>query len=224
MQAFDREELENEYKSHNNKLCITLQEIQGLIINSGETLEGNSFYTHNTLHFYNDLYTKQVNLFWCGKQAKTRICEIGFNAGHSTLLMLLGRDRTPLDFTIFDIGHHRYLKPCLDYIKKTFEHVLFEYIEGDSIITMPKWIEKNKKYIGTYDVVHVDGGHSEECIKNDMKNADMLVKVGGLVIVDDTNNEVINSYVNQYISSGNYIEVNILLTEGYPHRVLQKIK
>lgn len=39
-------------------------------------------------------------------QANTKICEIGFNAGHSAMLFLMGRDKTSADFTIFDIGHH----------------------------------------------------------------------------------------------------------------------
>jgi hypothetical protein len=193
-----------------------------LIIDSKGSLEGNSFYAHNTINLYTDLYTKQLNLFWCGKQALTKICEIGFNAGHSTMLLLLGRDKTPLDFTIFDIGHHPYTKPCLNYIKSQFPHVNFEYIEGDSTATVPVWIEANQGNIGLYDVVHVDGGHSEHCISNDMKNADRIVKKGGIVIIDDTNVHYINRYVDTYISSGKYREIDVLKTQGYPHRIIQK--
>jgi len=163
-----------------------------------------------------------LNLFWCGKQASAKICEIGFNAGHSTMLMLLGKDKTPLDFTIFDIGHHSYTKPCLDLIKSRFQHVNFEYIEGDSTLTMPKWIEDNQTLLGLYDVVHVDGGHSEHCISNDMKNADLLVKKHGILIIDDTDIHHINMYVDTYISSGKYREMDVLKTKGYPHRIIQK--
>jgi hypothetical protein len=151
------------------------------------------------------------------------MCEIGFNAGHSTMLMLLGRETTPLDFTIFDIGHHRYVRPSLSYIQSAFPHIRFEYIEGDSTKTMPTWIQAKPQHVGSYDVVHVDGGHSEHCITNDMKNADLLVKAGGIVIVDDTNSTIINNCVNEYLASGKYKEVNVLPTQGYPHRILQKI-
>jgi len=150
------------------------------------------------------------------------MCEIGFNAGHSTMLLLLGRDKTPLDFTLFDIGHHPYTKPCLDYIISQFPHIKFDYIEGDSTVAMPKWIEANHTQIGLYDVVHVDGGHSKHCISNDMKNADILVKRGGIVIIDDTNVSHINKYVDLYISTGKYREMDVLKTKGYPHRILQK--
>jgi hypothetical protein len=140
------------------------------------------------------------------------------------MLMLLGRSTTPLNFTIFDIGEHPYTKPTYKYIKSKFSHVNFEYVEGDSTVTMPQWINTHSEMIHKYDVVHVDGGHSDHCISNDMKNTDLLVKINGIVIVDDTNSDVINSYVDKYISSGNYVEINLLQTVGYQHRVIRKIK
>jgi hypothetical protein len=223
MVIFNSIELNNEYESYSNERQKHLNELKNIIIKSGDSLEGNSFYTHLSLNINNDLYTKQVNLFWCGKQSITRICEIGFNAGHSTMLMLLGRDKTPLDFTIFDIGEHPYTKPSLEYIRQKFENVNFEYIEGDSIITIPKWIEENKQYIEVYDVVHVDGGHSNECITNDMKNANLLVKENGIIIIDDTNMGHINNCVDLYLASGKYKELEVLQTKCYPHRIIKKI-
>lgn len=200
-----------------------MNDLKNIIINCNSYLEGNCFYHHCSLDIFPELYSKQVNLFWCGKFANNNICEIGFNAGHSTMLMLLGRDQTPINFTIFDIGHHRYTIPTLEYMKTKFSHVNFEYIEGDSTVTMPEWISNNKELMGKYEVVHVVGGHSEHCISNDMINADLLIKVYGVIIIDDTDGETINSYVDFYLSKGNYVEVKLLPTTGYPHRVIQKI-
>jgi hypothetical protein len=221
--TFDELSNKNDYENRSVEKQELLDGLKRLVIDSKSQLEGNSFYHHHSINLYPELYNKQINLFWCGKQALTKICEIGFNAGHSCMLLLLGRDKTPLDFTIFDIGQHLYTTPCLDYIKSQFQHINFEYIEGNSIITMPKWIEANRTYTGLYDVVHVDGGHSEECISMDMKHADILVKKGGMLIVDDTNISHINEYVDSYISNGKYREMNILKTIGYPHRIIQKI-
>jgi len=106
MSVFNENDILTEYISNKNEMTLILKDLEKIIIDSNTPLEGNSFYVHNTLNIYNCLYKKQVNLFWCGKQAKTKICEIGFNAGHSTMLLLIGREKTPLDFTIFDIGHH----------------------------------------------------------------------------------------------------------------------
>jgi len=216
--------IKTEYESKKDEKQIYLDDLKNIIINSNASLEGNCFYYHATLNEFTNLYTKQLNLFWCGQQAVENICEIGFNAGHSTMLMLLGRNNTPLNFTIFDIGHHPYTKDSFEYIKSKFLYVNFEYIEGDSTIIMPIWINEHKELINKYDVVHVDGGHSENCISNDMKNTDLLVKINGIVIVDDTDSYIINNYVNLYISSGNYIELELLPTYGYPHRVIKKIK
>jgi len=213
-----------EYEGKNVEKQIYLDDLKNIIIKSNVSLEGNCFYHHTTLNVFPELYSKQLNLFWCGKQAFENICEIGFNAGHSTMLLLLGRNNAPLNFTIFDIGHHPYTKPSVEYIKSKFSYVNFEYIEGDSTITMPEWINNHKELMYKYDVVHVDGGHSEHCISNDMKNADLLVKKNGIVIVDDTNSDTINDYVNLYISNGNYIEINLLSTYGYQHRIIKKIK
>lgn len=218
------ESIKTEYKGKNQEKLIYLTNLKQLVVNSQALLEGNCFYHHRTLNIYPDLYNKQLNLFWCGKEAAENICEIGFNAGHSSMLMLLGRNEKPVNFTIFDIGHHPYTKPCFEYIQSKFQFANFEYVEGDSTVIMPTWIENHKEKMHTYDVVHIDGGHSEHCIQNDMKNTDLLVKKDGIVIVDDTNNATINSYVDTYISSGNYVEVNLFPTNGYPHRIIKKVK
>ena len=217
--------VKTEYESKNDEKTIYLNDLENIIIKSNASLEGNCFYYHSTINIFPELYSKQLNLFWCGQQAVENICEIGFNAGHSTMLMLLGRSNTPLNFTIFDIGDHPYTKPSFEYIKSKFSHVNFEYIEGDSTIIMPEWINNHKELINKYDVVHIDGGHSEHCISNDMKNTDLLVKKNGIVIIDDTNCPGINKYVDLYLSSGNYIELNnVLPTYGYEHKIIKKIK
>ena len=139
------------------------------------------------------------------------------------MLLLIGRNRDPLNFTVFDIGHHRYTAPCLNYIRQAFSHVQFEYVEGDSTITMPEWINARPEMKEAYDLVHVDGGHSEYCASNDMKNADILLKIGGTMIIDDTDAPQINNQVNIYVASGRYVEIPVLKTFGYPHRILRKV-
>lgn len=223
MSVYNRIELEADYSSHDSQRQKILTDLEGIVSGTGASLEGNSFYYHGTLNLYPQLFTKQLNLYWCGKQAATRLCEIGFNAGHSAMLLLLGRGDVPLDFTIFDIGHHVYTRPTLQYIESQFPHVKMEYIEGNSITTMPHWISNNPSAVGTYDVVHVDGGHSDECIHNDMINADRLTRIGGIIIVDDSHCYNIKNVITYYLSSGRYTEVDVLHTIGYQHRVIRKI-
>ena len=224
MSAYDTATVIRSYESHTNEVNQELDALKKLIVATGEPLEGNSFYVHQSLQLYPALFTKQVNLYWCGSQAPSRLCEIGFNGGHSALLFLLGRDTKPLDFTVFDIGHHTYVKPCLSYIQSRFPHSRFEYVEGDSTATMPAWLERNPSLVGTYDVVHVDGGHSDHCVTNDMRNADRLVRVGGLLIVDDTNHPPIARCAEAAVASGSYEDLPVLKTEGYPHLILRKLR
>ena len=214
-----------EYEDHFDRVRSILTELESIVNFSGSLLEGNCFYYHRTMVLCPILYHKQVNLFWAGKQASTRICEIGFNAGHSAMLFLLSRDTAPVDFTIFDIGMHPYTRPALECMKVNFPDVKFEYIEGDSIKTMPDFIRSDPfNRISRYDLVHVDGGHTEECIKNDMKNANLLVRKGGIIIIDDTNDQTISNYVDLHISTGNYEEISILKTDEYPHRMIRRIR
>jgi len=214
-----------QYKSKTTEVDVFLNDLRNIIIQSNGVLEGNSFYYHGTIVRHPELLSKQVNLFWVGTQIHTRICEIGFNAGHSSMLMLLGKNSdTPIDFTVFDIGNHPYMKPCLKYIQNQFSDANFEFIEGDSTIEMPKWIETHPELLEQYDVVHIDGGHNEHCIKNDFANSLKLVKINGIIIIDDTNDVIINLYVDYYLEQGNYKEVDILPSYGYPHRIIQRIK
>lgn len=227
--CFNKQILEVEYESLENKRKNILNDLEKIIINSKTKLEGNSFYYHNSLILHKNLYEKQLNLFWCGKNAK-KICEIGFNAGHSSLLFLLGNEiskiskQSDFELLIFDLGEHKYVKPCLEYMKTTFENTKFEYVEGDSKTTLSKWIGENKDKQGTYDIVHVDGGHKFECFINDMKNADILLKKNGLIIVDDTNVFHINYTVDKLINKGEYVELDFILKPlDYPHRIIRKV-
>ena len=213
------------YTKKKEEVEKVLQEILQIIqsVSTPEELEGNSFYYHQSIHRFNELFNKQVNLTWCGSTAPTRICEIGFNAGHSAFLLLLFNSAPSLQFTIFDIDQHSYTYPCIQYIANKFSHVNFLFTKGDSTLSIPSFINKFPHDIHSYDVVHVDGGHSVECACSDILCANLLLKKGGYMIIDDTNVDYISQMVNKLIAVGDYKEVQILPTQGYQHRILQKV-
>lgn len=188
---------------------------------SVEQLEGNAFYYHLSNNRFFELFSKQVNLYWCGKQVKKRICEIGFNAGHSAFLFLLNMPEGA-EFTIFDLGEHPYTRPCIDYLKNKFSMVSISYNEGDSTKVLPEWITEHPEASETYDVVHVDGGHSYECAHSDILYGANLVRRGGYLIVDDTNVPYISAMVDALLTSGMFTEVETLRTIGYEHRIVQR--
>ena len=219
----DKTAITNEYRSNTVRMEYYLSDILHIVSqNTNMGFEGNAFYYHNSQRRFNELFPKQANLFWAGSQATARICEVGFNAGHSALLMLSGCSTPTIEFTVFDIGQHNYTRPCVEYIQSQFPKATLEYIEGDSIVKMAEYVQDHPERVGTYDVVHVDGGHTLECITADFANAKKLVRKGGIIVVDDTNIDYINAAVNVAISSGEFTEVDCFPTVGYQHRILQK--
>jgi len=57
-----------------------------------------------------------------------------------------------------------------------------------------------------------------------LKNADILLDINGIIIIDDTNDENINKYVDLYLATNNYIELFFLETHMCKHRIIKKIK
>lgn len=211
------------YSANTVGIELLLADLLSIIQDCNEPLEGNSFYYHQTTNRFSELLPKQCNLLWAASTATTRICEIGFNAGHSSLLFSLVHPDKPIHFTLFDLCEHAYTKPCLSFLKERFSHHTYELVEGDSTRTIPEYITKNQALLGTYDLVHVDGGHTEECATSDFTNALQLVRPGGFLIVDDTNVSYIDDLCRRAIHDTLCREVPCLPTVGYQHRILQRL-
>ena len=191
-----------------------------LVVQSGELLEGNCFYYHQTLQLSPELQSKQRNLLRASF-SKRHILEIGFNAGHSLLLFLLNAPTAK--FTVFDICEHKYVRPCFEYLQGQFPEAMMTLIEGDSTITLPKFIADNPATEGSYDLIHVDGGHLEHVARSDMAAAMSLCSVGGLIILDDTQDPLIAAIGHQYLQSG-FLESAPLMepTHMYQHEIYKR--
>lgn len=87
-------------------------------------VEGNICYNHpltdSREHFNDDFYSKRFN-FWKLAERRNHIMEIGFNAGHSSLIMLLANRDALL--TIFDLENHPYTRPCFELLQNFFPHI-----------------------------------------------------------------------------------------------------
>ena len=106
------------------------------------------------------------------------ILEIGFNAGHSSELML--RENAAARVTSFDTGWHPYVQTGKEYLDRRFRrrHVL---VLGDSTQTVSGF-ESN--YL--FDLIFIDGGHTYEVAKADLLNCRRLAHPETIVILDDT--------------------------------------
>lgn len=160
----------NKAKSYINEYLMKIIEM------CDEKLEGNIFMLHHT-HTYTDIFinkAKNISNLVLNRNI-INVMEIGFNAGFSTLLMLISNPN--LHITCFDLGCHKYTRPCYEKLKETFKdriHIIY----GDSTQTL-------KNVHDEYDLIHIDGGHSIQVATSDIQNSYRLSKNRTILIMDD---------------------------------------
>ncbi|CAN0191442.1 unnamed protein product, partial [Ectocarpus fasciculatus] len=105
-----------------------------------------------------------------GDRVRT-ICEVGFNAGHSSLNWLLN-SHPSTRVLAFDLGAHEYVGAARDFLQAVFPGRL-ELVLGDSIETVPAHTAADAaagRDPRVCDLVFVDGNHSEEGTYADLVN------------------------------------------------------
>jgi predicted O-methyltransferase YrrM len=183
--------------------------IQGLtqILESiGETIEGNLICDISPRNWQiNRNISKIKNLQNLCKDKK-KIIEIGVNACHSLLLMLLINPHA--EYLLFDLNNHRYTEPAINYIKSIFPESRINIIYGNSVNTIYKYILDNPHEINTYELIHIDGGHTEDIFSRDYTNCKQLASDNGIIIFDDYDFINIKNFINKMITKNEIIEYN----------------
>ena len=192
----------------NNKLLPIIKE-------SGDLLEGNIFMNHKTIEYTNKYLNKAKNIsnFVLNKNIKN-VMEIGFNSGFSTLLMLLSNPN--MKITCFDLGEHKYTMPCYVKLQEDFGDRI-KLIIGDSRVTLPNIND-------VYDLIHIDGGHSNEVAESDIINSFRLSKQKTILIMDDYNFSNLNALWKRYIITLNLKPLNINVYSTPHHDVKYVVK
>jgi predicted O-methyltransferase YrrM len=184
-----------------------------IIQNSNELLEGNIFMVHNTTVYTNIFENKSKNISNLVLNTSVKnVMEIGFNAGFSTLLMLLSNPY--IKITCFDLCEHKYTLPCYTKLKETFGDRI-HLIGGDSTKTLPLINE-------TYDLIHIDGGHSTEIAESDIINSFRLSKKGTILIMDDYDFDNLHTLWDKYIDLYKLQDLDIS-TYNSPHHDIKYI-
>jgi len=132
-------------------------------------------------------YSSLTQAWWLGRQAAgasvRRLCEIGFNAGHSALAMLLNAPREAT-MVSFDLGSKSYTSGCADFIDRVFPGRL-ELVVGPSNVTVQAYAREHLA-APRCDVILIDGGHEEAEAKDDLLAMSLLATHGRtLVVMDD---------------------------------------
>ena len=193
-----------------------IKNITNILKNIGEQVEGNllcDIYPDNWV--YNQNIEKIKNLQNMCKNKK-KIIEIGVNACHSLIIMLLINPTA--DYMLFDLNYHKYTDPIIKYIKEKFPNTKINIIYGNSVETINKYILENKNELNTYDLCHLDGGHTEDIFSFDYENMKKLIKKNGYVIFDDYDYNDIKMFIHKKLEQNEiieYISNNIIKTNKH---------
>lgn len=131
-------------------------------------------------------FSSIMQAWWLGRQAAAasveRICEVGFNAGHSAMAMLMAASPTA-SLISFDIGLKSYTAPCADFVGRVFPG-RFRLVEGPSNVTV---FEHARKEVAAphCDLIYIDGGHSEQDASDDLLGMSLLARRDTLLVMDD---------------------------------------
>lgn len=201
----------NEYLEIVKKNGHYFDELKRICLEIGEPVEGNLFHPHNNIKTeLKQAIPKQVNIYSLARTGRN-ILEIGFNAGHSVLLMLMANEDSKI--TCFDICEHSYTEKCFEYLDKTFPNRLL-LVKGDSQKTVPEYNHNMK-----YDLIHIDGGHHPDITRKDFENC---YKIGSrFIVMDDTNMSFVNGIVEEAIQKRIVLEMKMCTTNIYHHRILK---
>jgi hypothetical protein len=113
------------------------------------------------------------------------ICEIGFNAGYSSLNFLVSSKPTARLIS-WDLFEHTYTPFAVQVLHDMFPTRSITVIAGSSLRTVPTFIEAQNALSPTCNLLFVDGGHTPEILRADMANfARLANRTYNRVIVDD---------------------------------------
>lgn len=172
-----------------------ISNIANILDNVGEQVEGNLICDISSDNLKDaDNESKIYNLLKLAV-GKSRICEIGVNAGHSLLLMVSVNPTA--EYVLFDLGGHAYTRPCVEYIKNAYPSAKITEVYGDSNLTLRDYVKRSE--LNTFDMIHIDGGHQTHTVVNDFIYTQFMLKQDGIVVFDDYNFGNIKEVVDYYV-------------------------
>jgi hypothetical protein len=159
-----------------------LRRLNDIVRSTGEQLEGNLCYFH---HQQDSSYAPpdprrgaRRETFLRALAGRRRMFEIGFNAGHSSLLALT---HTDISVTSVDVATHTYTEPAADYLSEMFPG-RFQFAKMDTR-QLPAFAQDLD--LGGHDMVHIDGGHTADAFACDIATALAFGAPDTLVLIDD---------------------------------------
>jgi hypothetical protein len=185
--------------------------LDGIVKLTDEPFEGNCFYYHGTFNTDDAFKNKQINIMHMASRS-SEIVEIGFNAGHSSLLMLLANSECRI--RAIDICQHKYVKPCVGYLNAMFGDRITLY-EGDSHTVLSDMSKNDESY--KFDMIHIDGCHEYNHANIDFWLSKDMAQNGSLCMFDDLNISYLKSLWDGFVRDGHLDEFYLLDSKPHTH-------
>lgn len=200
-----KQKIRSLYDSALAKYNCVAQNLDKIMIESGEHPEGNCFHIDGRVfEIARTFRSKRYNLFHEAMTA-VNIMEIGFNGGHSCLLFLLANQYSRIQ--IFDLGNHSYARECYNFLNAIFPNRI-NVVWGNSLDTLVNFQSDMK-----YDLIHIDGGHGVDVLRSDIFQCKRFATTHTRMFIDDISyhpahaNKELTSDVVDKIVSGELIEI-----------------
>jgi len=179
-----------------------LAKLHDIIRESGEYPEESIMNIHfNNSYFLN---TRQVDLYILSKLSSV-ILNIGFNAGHSTLIMLLSNSNTKI--LCVDICEHKYTEKCFEYLDSVFPNRIY-LLKGES-----KSMINSQNITQKVDMVNINGSQDSLTMNIDFWLSKSVSTSKAYVIWNNLDHYCGLSFWEGYVQSKVIIPFTLLSTE-----------
>jgi hypothetical protein len=131
------------------------------------------------------------------------VCEVGFNAGHSTLLWLMQDPRVRV--RAFDLGVHWYSSHVTGFFDAAFDRGRVDVTFGDSQETLPAFAAafNSTEPPEFCDLIFVDGDHHYAAALADLRNLRAAVRPGHhVLLMDDPDHDEVGRAWRDIIADG----------------------
>lgn len=140
----------------------------------------------------------------------SRICEIGFNGGHSSLMWAILFNGS-IELLVFDMCKDRRCDIGEEFIREIFPNIRLKVVRGDSRKTIPLYRHNNPNV--KCDFISIDGGHLGKVPTTDLLNMQHLAADQNTVVMDDVNIKSNETYLKTVGKAWKYAVTNRIIIQ-----------